>query len=98
MVDRMDSRRPWLVQPKRLGDKPRAIATLDAVEEWTRLGYTVDGPFVPEARHAGAVEAERWLAWLDSNRNNDGDVPLKGTPYQAAQRIAKRLHDYERGQ
>jgi hypothetical protein len=64
MVDRMDSRRHWLVQPKRLGDKPRVIATLEAVEEWARLGYTVDGPFVPEARYAGAVKALEEIAAL----------------------------------
>lgn len=40
-------------------------------------------------------EAERWLAWLDGDRKDDGTRQMVGTPYQAAQRIAARLYEAE---
>lgn len=52
--------RHWIVHPRRAGDPLKVLTLADAVAEWERLGYTVDGPFVPEYR-AGArgVDAER---------------------------------------
>lgn len=40
-------------------------------------------------------EAERWLAWLDGDRRDDGTREMVGTPYQAAQRTAARLYALE---
>lgn len=40
------------MRSKREGDPPRYITMPEAVEEWQRLGYTVDGPFVLEADDA----------------------------------------------
>jgi hypothetical protein len=54
----MDLLRHWIVRPKRPGDRDRVITLADGVAEWERLGYTVDGPFVPEA-DAGAVDLLR---------------------------------------
>jgi hypothetical protein len=49
--------RHWLIYPKRDTDRTRVIALPDAVDEWRRLGYRVDGPFVLEAEQPrGAVD------------------------------------------
>jgi hypothetical protein len=60
----MDLLRHWVVFPKRPGDPHRFITLADAVEEWARLGYRVEGPFVSEASATReAVEP----SWLTSN-------------------------------
>lgn len=47
--------RHWIVHPKRPGDQVRVIAMPEAVPEWERLGYRVEGPY---ASVNGTLSAE----------------------------------------
>jgi hypothetical protein len=58
--------RHWLAHRERWKDSPRVITPRDDDDaaEWRRLGYRVEGPFVPASELEGAVEACREAAFL----------------------------------
>lgn len=62
--------RHWIVQPKRATDAPKVIMLADAVDEWERLGYTVEGPFMPEGTQQRGNAAENLLREIRDGKHS----------------------------
>jgi hypothetical protein len=81
----------------------RDVIAADLLEWVDRYGDPEDWAKRAQNAHARAERAEaevqrlqeawRWLAWLDGDRRDDGTRSMEGTPYQAAQRVARRLYE-----